>query len=290
MKRKNLWVPLVALLERNSIVSIPQVAQLLGSTHEDVFATLEELAFSYDAAGEGLILEHSYASLVYRGDNRVPRLHPEESDVLASCLCATENTNDAPAVLQLLTTLATACENPGCPLLRIEYQGEGDSAPHERLVKPHELYSANGHEYLRAYCHHAQGERDFRLDRIKNACVEDDDSKIEEYTDAHPPHQTQGSTQTACDNTAHNSHDGKLASENITAVLTLTDERLVEELPQAHITRRFESGWCEAQLPWYGSAWLPKHIAASGGAIRPVRPTTLREATNAYIQELLAAL
>lgn len=293
MTDRGLWVPLMTLLERNTVISLPQAAQLLGVTQDEVFTALEELAFSYDAAGEGLILERSYASLTYGGDGRAPRLLPEEQAALEGCLHAPDadalEGDGTPAharasaeTERILSTVASACEDAERHLLSIAYQGEDDVAPVERLVEPLWLRSANGHLYLRAYCCRARGERDFRLDRIQAA-------RVDRNACALPRHEARALAQAALQegNGASTTPKG---TASVTATLTLQDERLTEELPQARVTQRFESGWCEVQLPWHGSTWLPKHIAASGGSIRPVRPTALREATRAYLQELLEEL
>lgn len=264
MKTNKLWVPLLNLLERNSVISLPQAARLLGTSQEDVFNALEELVFSYDVCGDQLILERNYASLSYGGDDRAMKLSSAEEAALEDCLrCESEE------AARILREVAAACDSPERRVLRIEYQGEKDAAARLRDVEPLALRHENGHLYLRAWCLDAQGERDFRLDRIKSADSAPE-SSVQELPDRHE----------AAD---------AAADDDTLVTIELAQEGLIEELPRARISKRFGDGRCEAKLPWHtDSPWLPKHIAASGGALRPIAPGSLRETTRAYIESLLS--
>lgn len=264
MKTNELWVPLLNLLERNSVISLPQAARLLGTSQEDVFNALEELVFSYDVCGDQLILERNYASLSYGGDDRAMKLSSAEEAALEDCLrCESEE------AARILHEVTAACDSPERRVLRIEYQGEKDAAARLRDVEPLALRHENGHLYLRAWCLDAQSERDFRLDRIKSADSASE-SSVQELPDRH-----EAAVAAADDDTL--------------VTIELAEERLIEELPQARISKHLEDGRCKAKLPWHSdSPWLPKHIAASGGALRPIAPDSLREATRDYIESLLS--
>lgn len=265
MKTKDLWLPLMNLLERNSIISLPQAARLLGATQEEVFDALEELVFSYDACGEGLILEQNFASLTYGGSGKAMKLSAAEEAALKDCLHGAGGSAESARILR---DVALACDDPARRVLEIEYQGEKDATARTRSIKPLALRRENGYLYLRAWCLDAKGERDFRLDRIKSARVDQD-------TDPLPLQET--------------STEAAPREDDTLAVLELAEERLVEALPQARVTKRNEDGSCEVKLPWHNSPWLPKHIAASGGAVRPLAPEALREAVCDYINSLLRA-
>jgi proteasome accessory factor C len=50
--------------------------------------------------------------------------------------------------------------------LKISYESSLTGASEERLIEPLSLYLENSHTYLNAYCHRANGYRNFRVDRI----------------------------------------------------------------------------------------------------------------------------
>jgi proteasome accessory factor C len=50
--------------------------------------------------------------------------------------------------------------------LEISYESSLTGASESRLIEPLSLYLENSHTYLSAYCHKAQGYRNFRVDRI----------------------------------------------------------------------------------------------------------------------------
>ena len=57
--------------------------------------------------------------------------------------------------------------------LSIDYYSYGRDEPSSRQVDPYRLVAREGHWYLLAWCHTADGERLFRVDRIRAATVED---------------------------------------------------------------------------------------------------------------------
>lgn len=67
MKDRQLLLAIMAQLEREKIVSIPQLAMLLGVEEQRVFDALEVLVFAYDAASIRLDLHDSYATLQMHG-------------------------------------------------------------------------------------------------------------------------------------------------------------------------------------------------------------------------------
>lgn len=57
--------------------------------------------------------------------------------------------------------------------LTIDYYSYGRDEPSTRQVDPYRVVAREGHWYLLAWCHTADGERLFRVDRIRAATVED---------------------------------------------------------------------------------------------------------------------
>lgn len=72
----------------------------------------------------------------------------------------------------LRAQLARAVE--GRRQVRLTYYVPSRDEESERVVDPHALVSANGFDYLDAWCHLAEAPRLFRLDRIHSAEVTDD--------------------------------------------------------------------------------------------------------------------
>ena len=57
--------------------------------------------------------------------------------------------------------------------VEIEYYSYGRDAWTRRRVDPHQVFSAAGQWYAAAYCHRAEAERVFRVDRMRSAVVQD---------------------------------------------------------------------------------------------------------------------
>lgn len=58
--------------------------------------------------------------------------------------------------------------------LTIDYYSYGRDEPSTRRIDPYRLVAREGHWYLLAWCHTAEGERLFRVDRIRSATVSDE--------------------------------------------------------------------------------------------------------------------
>jgi proteasome accessory factor C len=69
---------------------------------------------------------------------------------------------DAPPLLEEVRALAAAGEQA-----EIVYHSASTDQTTERVVEPLDLVSLDGHWYLDAYCHRAEGVRRFRVDRIR---------------------------------------------------------------------------------------------------------------------------
>jgi proteasome accessory factor C len=58
--------------------------------------------------------------------------------------------------------------------VEIDYYGYGRDERSERVIEPHRLYAHEGHWYVAGYCRRAEGDRVFRVDRIRSATVTDE--------------------------------------------------------------------------------------------------------------------
>jgi proteasome accessory factor C len=68
--------------------------------------------------------------------------------------------------------------------VRLDYYVPARDESTERVVDPLRVVDADGNTYLEAYCHLAEDQRLFRLDRISTAEVLD--TPVEEHTDLEP--------------------------------------------------------------------------------------------------------
>lgn len=299
MREKNLLIAVLALLEREGAVSVPQLARLLGTGEDEVWRALDALVFCYDSVSVRLDLHEAYATLEGTGGERLLRLNEEETGILLGALEAQGFSEDdelcsklleakgflgpaggdAPRVphasVQLvdsgnaggvLECIAAACDDPGHHLLAIEYQKDGSPRSEKRIVEPHALVSKDGHLYLRAYCRTAGGWRSFRTDRVESAL------RLEETF--------------APRDDAPQEMPGKRDGGAIAHVRFAAGQELPAwpGLGRAHAN---PDGTRDAAVSWLGGLWLPKHIVGMMGAAIPLDPPRLVEATRAYAQELL---
>lgn len=297
MKDRQLLLAILAQLEREKTVSIPQLAQLLGVDEEHVFKALEVLVFAYDAASVRLDLHDSYATLETFGTDRLLRLTPQEADTLVDALyragfspsdelvqallqtksiVTTASTNAEPRVrviaepnAPLVTqSLAEACEDPDHHLLEIGYWGVNDDRAELRQVEPLMLFSEEGRQYLLAFCLNAQDWRSFRVDRISSA------SPLPETfiprKDAPVPKLL-------------------LEKDAIESTVWFAPGSFPSQWRNIKLVTRNEDGSCVASIPWTGSLWLPKRIVALMGRAKPLSPDSLVNACQNYAESLLQA-
>lgn len=134
----------------------------------DYFATPMRLApaeaLALLAAGMALISTGQAPPALERGVEKLASvLLPGEDELLAVDL-TTE-----PALLEVLRTGARQAR-----AVRMTYTSLGTGETKERLVEPWSVFSAMGNWYVSGYCHTAEGERVFRVDRIQRAELTDD--------------------------------------------------------------------------------------------------------------------
>lgn len=296
MKDKQLLLAIMAQLEREKIVSIPQLAALLGVEEQRVYDALEVLVFAYDAASIRLDLHDSYATLQTYGTDRLLRLTAPEADALVDALTAAGFSPDDELITALLRTktvlggpesaskprlrvvtesaypdvaqtLAAACEDLEHHILEISYRGTDDETPLTRHVEPLRIFSEDSHRYLQAYCRTSEGWRSFRIDRISRARTLDE--RFSPRSDAPRP--------------------SIALDANSRAQLLLSADCPLPAWRNLKVTGTNADGSRTVSIPWTGSSWLPKHVVALMGKALVLKPQSLVDACKEYAEKLLQA-
>lgn len=156
--------------------------------------------------------------------------------------------------------------------LRLVYLSAQRDQVSERDVDPLRLYSLDNTWYFEAYCHSAQGLRNFRLDRVHEVC----------------PNGNPASTQVR----PGEDFPAKLFTPNdddTTVLVQLT--RQGAGLADDYYAERVASlpdGGLVAEIRFGSTAWLPMFVAQHGGAARILEPSELGEAALDWIEAALA--
>ncbi|MEI3376920.1 MAG: WYL domain-containing protein [Coriobacteriales bacterium] len=294
MKDRQLLLAIMAQLEREKTVSIPQLSTLLGVDEQLVYDALEILVFAYDAASVRLDLHDSYATLQTHGTDRLLRLTAPEADALLDALTTAGFSADDELIGALLRTktmlggaesapkprlmivtesassdvaqaLAAACEDVEHPVLEIAYHGTDDDAPQTRRIEPLRIFSEDGHRYLQAYCRMSKDWRSFRIDRVTSVRVLDE--RFSPRTGAPRPSIALGS--------------GTQARIRLNAGCPLPSWR------DLRVSSTADDGSRIVSVPWTGSSWLPKHVVSLMGEALPLEPQALVDACEAYAKSLI---
>lgn len=293
MKDRQLLLAIMAQLEREKVVSIPQLATLLGITEQRVFDALEVLVFAYDAASIRLDLHDSYAVLQTHGTDRLLRLTAAEAGALVDALTTVGFSDDDELVSALLQTkgvldtargesgprlrviteatapdvaqaVASACEDAEHHLLEIAYRGTDDIEAQTRCVEPLRIFSEDGHRYMQAYCLNSGGWRSFRIDRILRAAP---------CTERFSPRDPAPLPSVRLDQVAQ-------ARIRLDADCPLPAWRSLRVASNDATERVVE-------VPWTGSSWLPKQVVALMGQAVPLEPQELVDACRECAESLL---
>lgn len=294
MKDSELLLAILAQLEREKTVSIPQLSQLLDCDEERVFDALETLVFAYDAASIRLDLHSTYATLDSPHGTRLLRLTSREADVLVDALGQAGFTPKDELVQKILESkgilgdsekaagvrmmtigdgtqaeiaqiLAAACEDDAHHLLSIEYRGEGDTAERVRIIEPVVIFSGEGKRYLLAYCRSAQGWRSFRLDRIKRASALDE---------CFAPRDDIPTIM------------GEFSWKDTRALVRIEAGAPLPSWHKTRVVRTEEDGSRVLRVDWNGGMWLAKRIVAMTGDAIALEPPELVEACRNFAQSL----
>ena len=252
---------MLALAEQAGAVSIPQAAQFLGVSEAKAYKLLETLAFCYDEAADARLQLGEEGCSFAVLENPVG-LQMSLSDVEARSLASAAVAFTSGAVI---STVAAACAKEGTAFLQIDYWKEGQSAPEARVVEPRAMVVRDGHTYLEAWCHKAQGERLFRLDRIISAHA----ANLEELSAI---------------------GTGKVKVQAVStpiATISLAPGVPVPPWPKVSKSRKPNAdGSATFGTPWLNSPWLPKQLAACGADVIRIEPKALAQAVGDYARSL----
>lgn len=155
--------------------------------------------------------------------------------------------------------------------LRLHYLSPLRDAVTERDIDPQRLYSLDSTWYLEAYCHSAQGPRNFRLDRIQS--LEPNGNPV-------------SSTAAPADGFpvklfTPNDDDVVVVVELTRQGAGLADDYYAErtaELPDGHVL---------AEIRFGSADWLPMFVAQHGGAVRILQPPVLAAAAVGWLDAAL---
>ncbi len=146
--------------------------------------------------------------------------------------------------------------------LRIEYHHPVRDDLAERRVRPMEVVTRDGLEYLQALCHTAQAVRTFRIDRIRSCEVI---PRLE----------------------------GQSGEEVATGESAIRHAARVEVAPGAeHLLEGVHAAWVSdgiAEVPYADEAWIESWLVSVGGRVRCVGPATLAARVQARAGAALAA-
>lgn len=142
----------------------------------------------------------------------------------------------------------------------------------ERDVDPLRLYSLDNTWYFEAYCHSAQGMRNFRLDRVQEL----------------RPNGNQASKQIG----PEEGFPAKLFTPNdddttVTVQLTRQGAGLADDY-YAERTAALPDGGLVAEIRFGSTAWLPMFVAQHGGSARILKPAEVSESALEWIEAALA--
>lgn len=156
--------------------------------------------------------------------------------------------------------------------LEIVYTTPSRDAVSTRQVDPIATFVREGHEYLDAWCHSAEGQRFFRLDRIERAEVLD--TPVENR--AVVPHRG--------DTGFFSSGEGALQVE-----LEITPAaRWIVEYYDAEVLDDSSDLW-RVSLVAGDEAWVRRLALRAGGSIRVLSPETARTQVTDHVRSALAA-
>ena len=157
--------------------------------------------------------------------------------------------------------------------VRMDYYVPTRDESTERVVDPIRVVDADGHTYLDAYCHLAEDQRLFRLDRISSAIVLD--SPVDQHADLEPRDLADGIFQPSSDDllaTLHLEPSARWVAE----YYPVED---VEQRPDGGLTVRLRVG---------DPAWLVRLMLRLGATAELVEPADLAERVRQTAAQALA--
>jgi proteasome accessory factor C len=156
--------------------------------------------------------------------------------------------------------------------LRLSYLSPQRDAVTERDIDPQRLYSLDSTWYLEAYCHSAQGLRNFRLDRIQS--LEPNGRPVSSAANPAGGFPVKLFTP--------NDDDAVVVVELTRQGAGLADDYYAER------TAALADGHVLAEIRFGSAGWLPMFVAQHGGAVRILQPPALAAAAREWLDAALA--
>jgi proteasome accessory factor C len=157
--------------------------------------------------------------------------------------------------------------------VRLDYYVPTRDESTERVVDPLKVVTADGNTYLDAYCHLAEDQRLFRLDRISSARVLD--VPVDDHAGLRPRDLADGIFQPS--------------TEDLLATLRLDPSaRWVAEYYPVEDTEEQEDGGLVVRLRVGDPAWLTRLMLRLGGSAELVDPTELAGQVRRVAADALA--
>ena len=156
--------------------------------------------------------------------------------------------------------------------VRLDYYVPARDESTERVVDPLRVVTADGHTYLDAWCHLAEDQRLFRLDRVSSAEVLD--TPVQQHTGVQPRDLADGIFQPS--------------SEDLLATLVLEPgARWVAEYYPVEETAEVAGGGLRVRLRVGDPGWLTRLMLRLGASAELVDPPelagTVRQAATAAL-------
>jgi proteasome accessory factor C len=156
--------------------------------------------------------------------------------------------------------------------LRLRYFSPLRDTVSERDIDPLRLYSLDNTWYLEAYCHSAQGLRNFRLDRIEAL----------EPTGRPAAESAKPGDSVPVKLFTPNDDDAVVVVELTRRGAGLADEYYAER------TAELPDGGLLAEIRFGSTDWLPMFVAQHGGTARVLEPAGVAEASRQWLSAALA--
>ena len=157
--------------------------------------------------------------------------------------------------------------------VRLGYYVPARDETTDRVVDPIQLVSAEGHDYLDAWCHVSEGQRLFRLDRVSQAEVLD--SPAQEHPDVAPRDLAEGLFQPSPEDT-------------LATLLLEPEARWVAEYFPVESEEEAGDGRLRVRLRVATPAWLVRLMLRLGAAGHVEEPAELAEEVAAAARTALA--
>ena len=159
-------------------------------------------------------------------------------------------------------------------VLDILYHSDGAAAPRRRLVEPHSIFVDRGAWYLRAWCRSAGEERTFRIDRIRSIEPTGEHFAARDAADSQLPGLA------------------FVADDLPRALLRFAPGEAFSERewPGGRVAAEAPDGSLTAEVPFSGTGWIARQVAARVGRVEALEPESVRSAVAAFARGELERL